>query len=263
MCLLLSIQEGVVMKGRIHSVESCGTVDGPGIRFVIFFQGCLLRCQYCHNPDSWEIHAGEEITTDALIKDAISYLPFMEASGGGITVSGGEPLLQIDFLMDLFQKAKKHKIHTTIDTSGGAVTFAKADFVQKLDQLLEVTDLILLDVKHMDREQHIKLTGRTNENILAFAKYLSDKNQPVWIRHVLVPGVTDRVEDLKALGNFISTLSNVQKVEVLPYHKLGVYKWETLQIPYPLKNVEPPSKESIQQAYRLLTNKEGEKCVEN
>ena len=245
------------MKGRIHSIETCGTVDGPGIRFVIFFQGCLLRCQYCHNLDTWEINAGKEITTDALIKEAMSYLPFMEASGGGITASGGEPLLQMDFLIEFFQKAKKKGIHTTIDTSGGAVTLEKESFVKKLDQLLEVTDLILLDLKHMDKDKHIKLTGRTNENILAFAKYLSDKKHPVWIRHVLVPGITDDVENLKALGDFISTLSNVQKIEVLPYHKLGIYKWEALKIPYVLNRIAPPSEKAVEQAYQLLTGKEG------
>lgn len=241
------------MKGRIHSVESCGTVDGPGLRFVIFFQGCMFRCQYCHNPDSWELSGGEEVSTDSLIADAKSYLPFMESSGGGITVSGGEPLLQLDFLIELFQKAKKEGIHTTLDTSGGVFLKASTELQMKMDQLLAVTDLILLDIKHICSDQHRKLTGKTNENVLDFARYLSEKNQPIWLRHVLVPTITDAEEDLQALGVFLSTLSNIEKVEILPYHKLGVYKWEALGIDYPLEGIEPPSAQSVQRAYELLT----------
>ncbi|MCI0767679.1 pyruvate formate-lyase-activating protein [Bacillus sp. TL12] len=240
-----------MVKGRIHSVESCGTVDGPGIRYVIFTQGCLLRCQYCHNADTWEIGKGKEITVEEVMQDVTCYLPFIEASGGGITVSGGEPLLQLDFLIELFKKCKEIGIHTTIDSSGGCYS-EETEFQRKLDILMDYTDLVLLDLKHIDPKKHRKLTGKTNEHILQFARYLSDKQKPIWVRHVLVPGVTDSEEDLQRLSNFIQSLSNVKKVEVLPYHKLGVYKWEALGHKYPLEGVEPPTEKNVQNAKNIL-----------
>ncbi|ENQ3078661.1 pyruvate formate-lyase-activating protein [Bacillus multifaciens] len=240
-----------MVKGRIHSVESCGTVDGPGIRYIIFTQGCLLRCQYCHNADTWEIGKGKEITVEEVMQDVTCYIPFMETSGGGITVSGGEPLLQLDFLIELFKKCKEIGIHTTIDSSGGCYS-EDEEFQRKLDILMEYTDLVLLDLKHIDSKKHRKLTGKHNEHILQFARYLSDKKKPIWVRHVLVPGVTDGTEDLEKLGAFIQSLDNVQKVEVLPYHKLGVYKWEALGHKYPLEGVEPPTEESVQKAKNIL-----------
>ncbi|CAM4336979.1 pyruvate formate lyase-activating protein [Bacillus manliponensis] len=240
-----------MVKGRIHSVESCGTVDGPGIRYVIFTQGCLLRCQYCHNADTWKIGAGKEITTEEIMQDITCYLPFIEASGGGITVSGGEPLLQLEFLIDLFKKCKAAGIHTTIDSSGGCYS-EDIEFQKKLDMLMEYTDLVLLDLKHIDSKKHRKLTGKTNEHILQFARYLSNKQKPIWIRHVLVPGITDDEADLKNLSSFVQSLSNVQKIEVLPYHKLGVYKWEALGHKYPLIDVEPPTEELVQKAKYIL-----------
>lgn len=240
-----------MIKGRIHSVESCGTVDGPGIRYVIFTQGCLLRCQYCHNADTWEIGKGKEVTAEEIMQDVMCYLPFIEASGGGITVSGGEPLLQLDFLIELFKKCKQAGIHTTIDSSGGCYS-EEAEFQEKLDALMEYTDLILLDLKHIDPKKHRKLTGKTNEHILQFARYLSEKKKSIWIRHVLVPGITDDTEDLRNLSSFIQSLSNVQRVEVLPYHKLGVYKWEALGHRYPLAEIEPPVEEDIQKAKHIL-----------
>lgn len=175
-----------MVKGRIHSVESCGTVDGPGIRYVIFTQGCLLRCQYCHNADTWEIGKGKEITVEEVMQDVTCYLPFIEASGGGITVSGGEPLLQLDFLIELFKKCKESGIHTTIDSSGGCYS-EEPEFQNKLDILMEYTDLVLLDLKHIDSKKHRKLTGKPNEHILQFARYLSDRKKTIWVRHVLVP----------------------------------------------------------------------------
>lgn len=241
------------MEGNIHSIESFGTVDGPGIRYVVFTQGCLLRCQFCHNADTWEIGTGKKMSVDEIMNDLASYLPFIEASGGGITVSGGEPLLQIPFLIELFKECKKLGIHTTIDSSGGCYTTAE-EFQENLKQLLKYTDLIMLDLKHINRKKHIKLTGMANDHILQFARFLSNENVPVWIRHVLVPSVTDGEEDLRELGKFISTLSNVEKVEVLPYHKLGAYKWEALGLEYPLKHIEPPSDEQVEWAYSLLTN---------
>ncbi|WP_053366798.1 pyruvate formate-lyase-activating protein [Bacillus sp. FJAT-27245] len=240
------------MNGNIHSIETFGTVDGPGIRYVIFTQGCLLRCQFCHNADTWEIGTGRQMSVSEIMDDFRSYLPFIEGSGGGITVSGGEPLLQVPFLIELFKECKKVGIHTTIDSSGGCFSSSR-HFLDQLDELMEYTDLVLLDLKHIDRKKHINLTGMANDHILEFAKYLSDKTIPVWVRHVLVPGVTDTHEDLSRLGDFIGTLANVQKAEILPYHKLGVYKWEALGHEYPLMDVEPPSEEKVQQAYEIIT----------
>ncbi|WP_316569952.1 pyruvate formate-lyase-activating protein [Neobacillus sp. YIM B06451] len=240
------------MNGNIHSIETFGTVDGPGIRYVIFTQGCLLRCQFCHNADTWEIGTGRHMSVSEIMDDLRSYLPFIEASGGGITVSGGEPLLQVPFLIELFKECKKAGIHTTIDSSGGCFSSSR-HFLDQLDELMEYTDLVLLDLKHIDRKKHINLTGMANDHILEFAKYLSDKNIPVWVRHVLVPGVTDGLDDLGRLGDFIGTLGNVHKVEILPYHKLGVYKWEALGHEYPLKDVQPPSEEKVLEAYELIT----------
>jgi len=240
-----------MVTGRIHSVESFGAVDGPGLRYVVFTQGCLLRCQFCHNADTWKIGNGKEMTVQEIMDDVLAYLPFFEASGGGITVSGGEPLLQMDFLIELFKECKKHGIHTTIDSSGGPFN-RRPTFMVKLDELLQYTDLILLDLKHIDSKKHKFITGMTNEHILDFAQYLSEKNIPVWIRHVLVPTLSDFDEDLYRLADFIKTLNNVEKIEVLPYHKLGVYKWENLGLEYKLKDVEPPSQERVENAKRIL-----------
>lgn len=239
------------MIGNIHSVETCGTVDGPGIRYIIFTQGCLLRCQYCHNPDTWSIGSGKDITVEEVIKDLKEYLPFIRASNGGITVSGGEPLLHLPFVTELFKECRKLGIHTALDSSGGC--FSETPFfIRGLDELLKYTDLVLLDIKHINDQKHRKLTGKPNSHILRFAHYLDEKNIPVWIRHVLVPGITDSKEDLTDLGQFIRTLSNVEKVEILPYHKLGVYKWNVLGLTYPLEDIQPPSEEAVQNAYQLL-----------
>jgi len=239
------------MYGNIHSIETFGTVDGPGIRYVVFTQGCLLRCQFCHNADTWEIGTGKQMSVKDIINDLQSYLPFIEASGGGITVSGGEPLLQIPFLIELFKACKKLGIHTTLDSSGGC--FSKApNFQNNLEELIKYTDLVLLDLKHIDRKKHKSLTGMGNDHILEFAKYLSDKKIPVWIRHVLVPTINDNKEDLTRLSAFISKLENVEKIDILPYHKLGVYKWETLGLEYPLAGIDPPSQESVDFATNIL-----------
>lgn len=239
--------------GNIHSIETFGTVDGPGIRYIVFTQGCLLRCQYCHNADTWGIGQGKQMAVSEIISDVKRYLPFIEASDGGITVSGGEPLLQIPFLIELFKEAKKHGIHTTIDTSGGCYSTAPI-FQKQLTELLAYTDLILLDLKHIERKKHLQLTGRPNDHILKFARLLSKRQVPVWIRHVLVPGITDKEEDLLKLGNFISTLTNVERVEVLPYHRLGVYKWEALGLEYQLKGIETPTEAAVARAKQLLTS---------
>lgn len=239
------------MQGYIHSIETSGMVDGPGIRYVIFTQGCLLRCQFCHNPDTWEQKKGKLMSVDELVADIETYLPYLKRSNGGVTVSGGEPLLQIDFLVALFKKCKELGIHTTIDTSAGCFSNSKK-FLESLNELLKYTDLFLLDLKQINNEKHKELTSLPNTHILQFAKLLSDRNVPVWIRHVLVPTKTDDEQDLKELGEFIQTLSNVEKIEILPYHQMGVYKWEQLGIPYALKDVNPPSEESVKKAKELL-----------
>lgn len=235
---------------RIHSIESFGSVDGPGIRFVVFLKGCHMRCQFCHNPDTWNVDGGEERTADDLVKQALRYKPYW-GKDGGITVSGGEPLLQMDFLLELFKKAKAKGVHTTLDTSGNPFT-REEPFFSKFKELMEVTDLVMLDIKQIYEDKHKILTGWSNSNILDMAEYLSETGESVWIRHVLVPGGSDDDEQLIELDKFIKTLKNVDRVEVLPYHSLGAFKWEELGIDYPLKDVLPPSKERIENANKLL-----------
>lgn len=237
-------------EGYIHSLESFGSVDGPGIRFVIFTSGCGMRCRFCHNPDTWEMNSGKRYSVDQLIAKALRYRPYW-GSQGGITVSGGEPLLQMDFLSELFCAAKKEKIHTVLDTSGSPFT-RQEPFYGKFEKLMKDTDLVLLDIKQIDDVQHKILTGRSNANILELAQYLSEIRKPVWIRHVLVPGGSDRDDYLCRLRTFLDTLDNVERIEVLPYHTLGVYKWKELGLDYPLEGVEPPSEERIENAKRIL-----------
>ncbi len=241
------------MIGRIHSFESFGTVDGPGIRYVIFLQGCPLRCKYCHNPDTWGA-GGKEYIVEEVLSQALRYKNYF-GEKGGVTVTGGEPLLQIDFVIELFTLLKKQGIHTCVDTSG--ITFRKEDAacVEKHEKLLSVTDLFLLDIKHIDEEKCKALTGKSNQNTLAFAQFLSEHNKPTWIRQVLVPNITDDEEDLRATRKFIDTLSCVERVEVLPYHTMGTVKYEKLGLEYPLKGVEPPSKERVIGAKRILVDK--------
>ncbi|MCI5868526.1 MAG: pyruvate formate-lyase-activating protein [Dorea sp.] len=237
-------------KGYIHSLESFGSVDGPGVRYVIFTSGCAMRCQFCHNPDTWNMQSGTPYTADELIEKALKYRTYW-GSKGGITVSGGEPLLQIDFLTELFQKAKEQGIHTTLDTSGNPFTRGEP-FFDKFCRLMEVTDLVMLDIKQIDEEQHKILTGYTNQNILDMARFLSDIKKPVWIRHVLVPERSDRDDYLERLQEFILTLKNVERVEVLPYHTLGVFKWKELGFEYQLEGINPPTKDRVENANRIL-----------
>lgn len=236
--------------GHIHSTENFGTVDGPGIRYVIFVQGCRMRCKFCHNPDTWKTSGGKNYTADELLDMAERYRPYW-GEEGGITVSGGEPLLQLPFLIDLFKKAKQRGIHTCLDTCGQPFT-KKEPFFSHFKELMTYTDLILLDIKHIRDEIHTKLTTCSNTPILEMARYLSDTNQPVWIRHVLLPEWSDHDDDLKALHQFLTTLDNIQKVEVLPYHTMGKFKWEELGIPYELEGIDPPSDERVKNAKRLL-----------
>lgn len=237
-------------KGYIHSLESFGSVDGPGVRFVVFLSGCAMRCRFCHNPDTWKLQSGTMYTADEVIEKSLRYRSYW-GNKGGITVSGGEPLLQIDFLLELFQKAKENGIHTVLDTSGNPFTYEEP-FWGKFQKLMEYTDLIMLDIKQIDEEEHKILTGCTNRNILEMAKYLSKIQKPVWIRHVLVPEYSDKDEYLMRLRAFIDTLDNVDRVEVLPYHTLGVFKWKELGLKYPLEGIDPPSKERIDRANQIL-----------
>ena len=238
------------MIGRIHSFESFGTVDGPGIRFVTFLQGCPLRCQYCHNPDTWGA-GGKEYTAEEVARQALKYKNYY-GSNGGITVTGGEPLLQIDFVTELFTLLKKQGIHTCVDTSGFVFHESDGENVDKHKKLLDVTDLFLLDIKHIDDEACKKLTGQGNQNTLTFAKFLSENGKKIWIRQVLVPNLTDGEASLKRTREFIDTLSGVEKVEVLPYHTMGVVKYEKLGIAYPLAGVEAPTKEKVAWAREIL-----------
>lgn len=238
------------MEGYIHSTETFGSVDGPGVRFIIFTSGCPMRCQFCHNPDTWKMDTGENIEADTLLKKALRYKSYWK-NGGGITVSGGEPLMQIDFLLDLFKKAKKEGVHTVIDTSGAPFT-REEPFFSKFEELMKYTDMLLLDIKQINNEKHKVLTGLTNSNILDLARYLSDIKKPVWIRHVLVPGGSDNDEDLLKLREFIDTLHNVERVEVLPYHTLGIHKWEALGYDYPLGDTPSPTEERVANAKKIL-----------
>lgn len=235
--------------GYIHSLESFGLVDGPGVRFVVFLKGCRLRCQYCHNPDTWT-GEGTPWTAADLFRHVKKYKPYWK-NNGGITVSGGEPLLQLDFLTAFFSLAKQNGIHTALDTAGEPFR-TDAAYLAKFDRLLSVTDLVLLDLKLMDAEAHRRLTGADNAPVLSLARYLSDHGKPLWIRRVLVPHLTDDEQDLTATHRFITTLKTVERVEVLPYHTLGRAKWEACGIAYPLDGVPTPSQEEIQRAEALL-----------
>ena len=240
------------MKGHVHSIESFGTVDGPGIRMVIFLKGCPMRCLYCHNPDTWEIGGGTEMSAEEILKQFESSRHFY--TNGGITVSGGEPLMQIDFVIELFEAAAQRGIHTCLDTSGITFNPDNAASMEKLDRLVAVTNLVMLDIKHIDPEEHVKLTGQKNARILEFARYLDSKAVPMWIRHVVVPGFTDKEEYLYKLGLFIGTLEHVKALDVLPYHDMGKSKYEKLGLDYPLKDVKPLSKEDAVLLRKFIIN---------
>lgn len=235
----------------IHSLETFGTVDGPGVRFVVFFQGCPMRCQYCHNPDTWELTGGKEITADEIIKRMERNRSFYKT--GGITATGGEPLMQPEFLLELFTKAKEKGIHTCLDTSG--IMFMEdreSKAFQQIEKIMKVTDLVMLDIKHIQDEPHKHLTAHSNVNILAFAKYLDEIGKPMWIRHVVVPEITYKEDELQKLGEFMQTLSNIEKLEVLPYHALGKVKYENLGMDYVLKDTPQLTKMQAKAAEVLI-----------
>ena len=230
---------------KVHSVESFGTVDGPGIRFVLFLQGCHLKCKYCHNRDTWDINLGNYQSLDEIFDKIMRYKNYIHPNGG-VTISGGEPLLQVKFILELFTKLKKEGIHTCIDTSG------MVTITQDIKDLLKVTDLVLLDIKHIDDEKCKDLVGRSNKLELEFARYLSDNNIPMWIRQVLIPGYTDDENDLLKLKNFINSLKTVQKVEILPYHSAGEFKWKELGLKYPLDGVRQADDNDVKRAKEIL-----------
>lgn len=236
------------MIGKIHSIETFGTVDGPGIRYVIFTQGCPFRCAYCHNPDTWNINNGTDRSVDELLEDVVRYKRYIE----GITVSGGEPMLQMDFLTELFKKTKALGLTTCLDTSGSVFDKSNPELMSKIDEMLKYCDLVMLDIKHIDEEKHIDLTGKTNKNVLEFASYLDSKNINIWLRYVLVPTINSDREYLIKWKEFADTLQNLKKIELLPYHTMGVVKYENLGIPYRLKDIQEPSKELISEAKKIF-----------
>jgi pyruvate formate lyase activating enzyme len=235
-----SSSEALPITGRIHSLESGGMVDGPGIRFVVFTQGCPLRCLYCHNPDTQALHDGREMSVDALMAEIIKYRSYMKFTGGGVTLTGGEPLIQRDFTREVFRRCQELGIHTTLDTSGFAHQSVAAD-------VLQYVDLVMLCIKAFDPTTHTRLTGVPREPSLRFAEYLHSINKKTWIRFVLVPGITDSVENVEGLAQFLAPMTNIEKVEILPFHKMGEYKWERMGFDYELKDTPSPSAAQVQQ----------------
>ena len=231
--------------GRIHSYESCGTVDGPGIRFVVFMQGCPLRCQYCHNPDTWKLSDGKEITVDELMAEVVKYKSYMRFSGGGITITGGEPLMQPDFVLEVIRRCREEGIHTAIDTSGYL-------YNDKTRAIIDEVDLVLLDIKHMDPDQYKVITGVQLAPTLEFLAYLGEVKRDVWIRYVLVPGLSDQADSIRDLSRHLSQYDNIKKIELLPFHKMGEFKWESLGEPYRLADVEEPDKMAIVEAMAIF-----------
>lgn len=240
------MEKDIRYYAKVHSIESFGTVDGPGIRFVLFLQGCHLECKYCHNRDTWDINGGKYKSLDEIIEKVLEYKNYIIPSGGGVTVTGGEPLLQVKFLIEFFKRLKKEGISTCIDTSG------MVEITEDIKEVLKLTDLVLLDIKHIDNEKCKELVGRSNKQELKFAKYLSDNNVKMWIRQVLIPGYTDNEKDLLELKKFIKTLRTVEKIQILPYHSMGKYKWEKLGAKYSLENVRDATLEDVERAKKIL-----------
>jgi len=244
------------MLGRIHSIDTFGTVDGPGIRFVLFMQGCALQCQFCHNPDTWDTSIGRHVTVDDIIAEIEPYVNYYRNSGGGITVTGGEPTLQAPFVAELFKRVKERfGLHTALDSSG----FCEP---RNAEELMKHTDLVLLDLKQMNEKKHVVLTSQSNERILRFAAYLTEIEKPIWIRHVLIPGITDDYEDLSALGQFVGKMKSVEKVELLPYHRMGVYKWQQLGREYPLEGVPSPTDQEVARARQIIDKAREDAMIE-
>ncbi len=225
------------MQGYVHSIETCGTVDGPGIRYVVFLQGCPLRCKYCHNPDTWKVNSGKKFTVDEIMQDILKYRNFIRK--GGVTLSGGEPLLQADFVAELFRECKKHGIHSALDTSGAIP-------LRNCKHAVDAADLVLLDIKSIDTVKCKNLTGKGNEDALALLDYLEQTGKEVWIRHVVVPGITENYDDIEKMAEYLSKYNVISRIEILPFHKMGEYKWQELNLEYELKDTPPPQKKSIE-----------------
>lgn len=239
------------VTGTVHSLETFGSVDGPGVRFVVFLQGCALRCKFCHNPETWSCDGGTRWTVSDLFQKVYRYRNYW-GKKGGITVSGGEPLRQMEFVTEFFELARSKGVHTALDTAGQPFRPDDPEYLASFDRLMRSTSLVILDLKEMDPERHRQLTGKDNANILDMARRISDLGVPLWIRHVLVPGVTDDEDGLRQMSDFISSLKTVQRVEVLPYHTLGLFKWKKLGINYPLPDAVPPTAEQVRRAEELL-----------
>ncbi|MCL2411210.1 MAG: pyruvate formate-lyase-activating protein [Treponema sp.] len=234
--------------GKIHSIETCGTVDGPGIRYVIFMQGCSLRCVYCHNPDTWSKENKTAVTKSVsdLIADIVKYKSYFTFSGGGVTLTGGEPLVQKEFALELFRQCKKEGLHTTLDTSG----HTDLDSITK--EILTHTDLVLLDMKSINPQTYKKVTGFTIEKLFAFAEYLNEKNIETYYRFVLVPGLTDNDQEMHDLAVYLKSLKNAHKVGILPFHQLGAYKWQDLNLNYKLKDTPIPTPKEAEKVRELF-----------
>ncbi|NMA65361.1 MAG: pyruvate formate lyase-activating protein [Clostridiaceae bacterium] len=231
------------MQGYVHSIETCGTVDGPGIRYVIFFQGCPLRCKYCHNPDSWKVNAGQKYSVNHLMEDILRYKNFIKS--GGVTLTGGEPLMQADFAAGILKECKRHGIHTAIDTSGAIP-------LSTCKNAVDEADLVLLDIKSIDTFKCKDLTGKGNEDALKFLDYCEKTEKEVWIRHVVVPGITENYDDIEEMGKYLSNYKVISRIEILPFHKMGEYKWKELGLDYELEKILPPEKESIKKIKNIL-----------
>jgi pyruvate formate lyase activating enzyme len=234
---------GERIKGWIHSWETSAGQDGPGWRLVVFLSGCLLRCQYCHNPDTWNMYSGKEMTVDEIWEEVKHYLPMLRR--GGLTFTGGEPLVQAPFLKSLLRRAKEHNLHTAIDTAGFL-----GDRVDR--QMMNDIDLVLLDIKCWDPRKYVDLTSKEIEPTLQFARRLAEANRPVWLRYVLVPGLTDTPEDMEGVAAFAAELGNIERVDVLPFHQLGKNKWAELGLDYKLQNVLPASVEQVKSAIEIF-----------
>ncbi|MCT4663413.1 MAG: pyruvate formate-lyase-activating protein [Tissierellales bacterium] len=242
------------MIGKIHSIETCGTVDGPGIRFIIFTQGCPLRCKYCHNPDTWKLSDGKDSDSESLISEIKKYRSYMEFSGGGVTITGGEPLMQSEFVSEIFKRCKEEGIHTALDTSGQA----SIDIAKKV---LDYTDLVLLDLKSINPNIFKDLTKADLEPSIEFLNYLREQNIKTWIRHVVVPGITDNLIDLENLAKFIAPYENIEQIELLPFHKMGEFKWESLGYNYELNDVVEPSNDLMEKSIEIFKKYNPNKIV--
>lgn len=232
-----------MLTGYVHSIETCGTVDGPGIRYVAFFQGCPLRCKFCHNPDTWKKYEGKQYTVDALLQDILKYRNFIK--NGGVTLSGGEPLMQADFAAELLRRCRKEGIHTAVDTSGAIP-------LKVCKEAVDAADLILLDIKSIDGIKCKELTGMGNDNALELLDYLESTKKPVWIRHVVVPGITENYDDIETMARYLSKFTVVERVEILPFHKMGEFKWKELGMEYMLYDTPTPEKDSIRKIKEIL-----------